>query len=49
MIGWKTRVLLRHYIEKGMTKTAVAEMLGVGRRTSASGAIMSPFQGVDKT
>ena len=33
MIGWKTRVLLRHYIEKGMTKTAVAEMLGVGRRT----------------
>ena len=33
MIGWRKRVLLRHYLEQGMTKTAVAEMLGVGRRT----------------
>lgn len=33
MIGWETRVLLRHYLEQGLTKTAVAEMLGVGRRT----------------
>ncbi len=33
MIGWKKRVLLRHYLEQGMTITAVAEMLGVGRRT----------------
>ena len=32
MIGWKKRVLLRHYLEQGMTITAVAEMLGVGRR-----------------
>jgi transposase len=33
MIGWETRVLLRHYLEQGMTKTAVAEVLGVSRRT----------------
>lgn len=33
MIGWRKRVFLRHYLEQGMTKTAVAEMFGVGRRT----------------
>lgn len=33
MIGWNKRVFLRHYLEKGMTKTAVAEMFGVSRRT----------------
>ena len=33
MIGWKKRVHLRHYLDQGMTKTAVAEVLGVSRRT----------------
>jgi len=33
MIGWEKRVLPRHYLEQGMTKTAVAERLGVSRRT----------------
>lgn len=33
MIGWEKRVLLRHYLEQGMTKMAVAELLGVSRRT----------------
>ena len=33
MIGWEKRVLLRHYLEHGTTKTAVAEQLGVSRRT----------------
>lgn len=33
MIGWEERVLLRHYLEQGMTKTAAAEQLGVSRRT----------------
>lgn len=33
MIGRETRVLLRHYLEEGMTKSALAEKLGVGRRT----------------
>ncbi len=33
MIGWEKRVLLRHYLEQGMTKAAVAERLGVSRRT----------------
>ena len=33
MIGWEKRVLLRHYLEQGMTKTAVAELVGVSRRT----------------
>ena len=33
MIGWEKRVLLRHYLEQGMTKAAVAKLLGVSRRT----------------
>ncbi len=33
MIGWEKRVLLRHYLEQGLTKAAVAEQLGVSRRT----------------
>ncbi len=33
MIGWEKRVLLRHYLEQGMTKTALAKQLGVSRRT----------------
>ena len=33
MIGWKKRVVLRHYLEQGMTKTALAERFGVSRRT----------------
>lgn len=33
MIGWEARVLLRHYLEQGMTKTAAAKQLGVSRRT----------------
>jgi len=33
MIGWKKRVLLKHYLDQGMTKTDVAELFGVHRRT----------------
>lgn len=33
MIGRETRVLLRHYLERGMSKAAVARELGVSRRT----------------
>lgn len=33
MIGWEKRVLLRHCLEQGMTKTAVAKEFGVSRRT----------------
>jgi transposase len=33
MFGREQRVLLRHYLEKGLTKTAIAEKLGVSRRT----------------
>lgn len=33
MIGWEDRVLFRHYLEEGMTKTAIAERLGISRRT----------------
>ncbi len=33
MIGWEKRVLLRHYLEQGMTKAALAKRLGVSRRT----------------
>jgi transposase len=33
VIGWESRVLLRHYLAEGLTKTAVAERLGISRRT----------------
>ena len=33
MIGWESHVLLRHYLEEGLTKTAAAKRLGVSRRT----------------
>lgn len=33
MIGLERRVLLRHYLEQGLTKTAIAERVGISRRT----------------
>ena len=33
MIGWRKRGFLRHYLEQGMTRTALAEKFGVSRRT----------------
>jgi transposase len=33
MFGREQRVLLRHYVEQGLTQTAIAEKLGVSRRT----------------
>jgi transposase len=33
MFGREKRVLLRHYLEQGMTRTALAEKLGISRRT----------------
>jgi len=33
VIGWERRVLLRHYLEQGMTKTELAERFGMTRQT----------------
>ncbi len=33
MYGWEQRVLLRHYLEQGLTITAIAERAGCDRRT----------------
>ena len=33
VIGREKRVLLRHYLEQGMPKVAIARHLGVSRRT----------------
>ena len=33
MIGRETRVLLRHYLEQGLSKAAVARRVGVSERT----------------
>ena len=33
MIGWESHVLLRHYLEEGLSRTAIAERLGMSRRT----------------
>ena len=32
MYGWDTVVLLKHYLESGLSKTAIARQLGVSRR-----------------
>ena len=33
MIGWERRVLLRHYLEQGISKTELAERFGMTRQT----------------
>jgi transposase len=33
VIGWEKHVLLRHYLEQGLTKSAIAKRLGIDRRT----------------
>lgn len=33
MYGWEPRVLLRHYLEQGLSKSAIAERIGISRRT----------------
>lgn len=33
MIGWESRMLFRHYLAEGLSKTAIAERLGISRRT----------------
>ena len=33
MIGRETRVLLRHYLEQGMSKAAIARQVGINPRT----------------
>jgi transposase len=33
MHGWEQRVLVKHYLEQGLTKSAIAERVGVSRRT----------------
>ena len=33
MIGLETRVLLRHYLEQGLSHTALAQQFGISRRT----------------
>ncbi len=35
MIGWESRVLLRHYLEEGLSQTEIAELLGMNRKTVA--------------
>jgi len=32
MFDWEPRVLLRHYLEQGLSKTAIAERIGISRR-----------------
>lgn len=33
MIGWERRVLLKHYLEQGVSQAAIARKLGISRRT----------------
>jgi len=33
MHGWEQRVLVKHYLEQGLSKSAIAERVGVSRRT----------------
>jgi len=33
VIDWERRVLLRHYLKQGITKTELAERFGISRQT----------------
>ena len=33
MHGWETRMLLKHYLERGVSKAALSRRFGVSRRT----------------
>ncbi len=33
MYDWESRVLVQHYLEQGLAKTAIAERVGISRRT----------------
>ena len=46
MHGWETRMLLRHYLQRGVSKAALARRFGVSRRTihAHSGEIDRPFR-----
>ena len=33
MHGWETRMLLKHYLERGVSKTELSRRFGVSRRT----------------
>ncbi len=33
MIRWESRVLMRHYVNEGLSKQAIADRLGIGRKT----------------
>ena len=33
MHGWETRMLLRHYLERGLTRAELSRRFGVDRRT----------------
>ena len=39
MFGRETRLLLRHYLEQGTSKSALARQLGVSRDTVASSRV----------
>ena len=33
MHGWETRMLLKHYLERGVSKSELSRRFGVSRRT----------------
>ena len=45
MIGRETRVLLRHYLERGMSKATIARRVGVTRRTVFLGSLRGSWTG----
>jgi transposase len=49
MYGWEQRVLIKHYLEQGLSKAAIADRVGVSRRTVyhwiASGQLDRPLRG----
>lgn len=54
MFGRERRVLLKDYLDQGLSKTAIAERLGISRRTvfigsppASSSGIWTPRSGID--
>ena len=38
MHGWETRMLLKHYLDRGVSKAELSRRFGVSRRRSTSGS-----------
>ena len=49
MYGWETLVLLKHLLEQGLSKAAIAERLGVSRRVERFSSLVLRWRSRSET